>query len=53
MDVNPTFDLKDNVLRDPYKTYILAKEDDFESKTPKEIAESQEVVDYLTGESLG
>lgn len=52
-DTNPTFDLKDNGLRDPYKTYILQKDDDFESKTPKEIAESQEVVDPITGESLG
>ena len=52
-DTNPTFDLKDNGLRDPYKTYILQKDDDFESKTPKEIAESQEVVDPVTGESLG
>lgn len=52
-DTNPTFDIKDNALRDPYKTYILTQEDDFESKTPKEIAESQEVVDYRTGESLG
>ena len=52
-DTNPTFDLKDNALRDPYKTYILTPNEDIESKTPKEIAESQEVVDYRTGESLG